>query len=290
MPYGNLQAMRVQRFETIADIDASNPTIEEREEYEQPVREGMVMWAGVDYADILAAAEQESDVIVWDGGNNDFPFLRPDLMITVADPHRAGHERRYHPGELNVRMADIVVVNKVDTADPDDVRRVMESVRELNPSAAIVQTASPAHLEEGPEIAGKSVLVIEDGPTLTHGGMPYGAGTVAVRAAGAGELVDPRPFAVGSIAETFRKYPTLGAVLPAMGYGAAQLADLEATIKAVPCDVVVTGTPIALERIVDMGHPTRHVVYQSEDVGEPTFAEVMAPFVTRVASAQATAP
>jgi predicted GTPase len=245
------------------------------------------MWAGVDYADILAAAEQESDVIVWDGGNNDFPFYQPDLMITVADPHRAGHERTYHPGELNVRMADIVVVNKVDTAEPDAVMRVIESVRELNPAAAIVQTASPTRLEDGPAIAGKKVLVIEDGPTLTHGGMPYGAGTVAVRAAGAAELVDPRPYAVGSIAETFRRFPTLGPVLPAMGYGDAQLAELEATIEAVPCDVVVTGTPIALERIVEMGHPTRHVIYESEDVGHPTFADVIDPFVTRVTSGRA---
>ncbi len=284
MPYGDLESMRVQRFETIEDIDASNPTVEEREEYEAPVRAGLVMWAGVDYQDILKQAEQEADVIVWDGGNNDFPFFRPDLMITVADPLRAGHEMAYHPGEMNVRMANIVVINKVDTADPDDVTTVIESVRRLNPRASIVQAASPVTLEDGPSIAGKRVLVVEDGPTLTHGGMPYGAGTVAVRRGGADQIVDPRPYAVGSIARTYEKYPSLGPVLPAMGYGADQLAELEETIQATPCDVVVTGTPIALERIIDMGHPTRHVTYESADVGHPTLAETMAPFVSRALS------
>ncbi len=281
MPYGDLEAMRVQRFATIEDIDASNPTIEEREEYEAPVKAGMIMWAGVDYEDILHRAEEEADVIVWDGGNNDFPFYRPDLMITVADPLRPGHESSYHPGELNIRMANVVVINKVDSADPEDVTRVIESVRRLNPNATIVETASPVRLEEGAEVAGKRVLVVEDGPTLTHGGMPYGAGTVAVKAAGAAEIVDPRPYAVGSIAETFRRYPGLGPVLPAMGYGDAQLAELAETIDATPCDVVVTGTPMALERIITTIHPMRHVVYESADAGHPTLTEVLAPFIAR---------
>jgi predicted GTPase len=279
MPYGDLEAMRVQRFATLADIDASDPTVEEREEYEAPVAAGMVMWAGVDYADILRRAEQEADVIVWDGGNNDFPFYRPDLMITVVDPLRPGHEQRYHPGELNVRMADVVVMNKVDSADPEAVEAVTRSVQSIRPGVPIVRTASPVRFEEGPSLVGLRVLVIEDGPTLTHGGMPYGAGTVAARQAGVAEIVDPRPYAVGTIAETFAKYPGLGPVLPAMGYGAEQLADLAETIKATPCDVVVTGTPIALERILDTGHPTRHVVYESVDAGEPTMAEVLAPFI-----------
>lgn len=281
MPYGDLEAMRVQRFATIEDIDASDPTVEEREEYEAPVKAGMVMWAGVDYEDILRRAEQEADVIVWDGGNNDFPFYRPDLMITVADPLRPGHEASYHPGELNIRMANVVVVNKVDTADPEDVTKVIESVRTLNPTATIVQTASPVRLEDGPDVAGKRVLVVEDGPTLTHGGMPYGAGTVAVRQAGAAEIVDPRPYAVGSIADTYRNYPTLGPVLPAMGYGDTQLGELASTIAATPCDVVVTGTPMALERIIDIAQPTRHVVYESADAGHPTLGEILAPFIAR---------
>lgn len=275
MPYGNLERMRVQRFATLADIDASDPTIEEREEYEEPVRAGLLMWAGVDYAEILHLAEEESDVIVWDGGNNDFPFYRPDLFVTVVDPLRPGHELEYHPGEINVRMADVVVVNKVDVADPDDVALVIDNVRAVNPHATIVQTASPVRLMPGPELAGKHVLVIEDGPTLTHGGMPFGAGTVAVRQAGVGTIVDPRPYAVGSIVDTFAKFPALGAVLPAMGYGQAQLEELEATIRNVPCDVVVTGTPIDLARLIDAGHPVRRAVYESVQVGEPTLDEVL---------------
>lgn len=284
MPYGDLEAMRVQRFATIEDIDASDPTVEEREEYEAPVKAGMVMWAGVDYEDILHRAEEEADVIVWDGGNNDFPFYRPDLMITVADPLRPGHEMRYHPGELNVRMSHVVVINKVDSADPDDVTRVIESVRTMNPKASIVQTASPVRLEDGPDVAGKRVLVVEDGPTLTHGGMPYGAGTVAARQAGVGEIVDPRPYAVGTIAETYAKYPDLGPVLPAMGYGDEQLAELQATIEATPCDVVVTGTPMALERIIETSPPMRHVVYESADVGHPTLKDALEPFIARALS------
>jgi predicted GTPase len=275
MPYGNLERMMVQRFETIEDIDASDPTIEEREEYEEPVRAGLLMWAGVDYAEILHRAEEESDVIVWDGGNNDYPFYRPDLFVTVVDPLRPGHELEYHPGEINVRMADVVVINKIDVSNPHDVTLVMENVRSVNPKATIVQTASPVRLEPGPELAGKRVLVVEDGPTLTHGGMPFGAGTVAARHAGVGTIVDPRPHAVGSIVDTFSRFPMLGPVLPAMGYGEAQLQELEATIRNVPCDVVVTGTPIDLGRLIEAGHPVRRAVYESVQLGEPRLEEVL---------------
>ena len=274
MPYGNLERMQIQRFETLEDIDATDPTIEEREEYELPVREGLLMWAGVDYGQILRAAEDESDVIVWDGGNNDFPFYKPDWFITVLDPLRPGHEVTYHPGEVNLRMADTIVINKVDTANPNDVTTTIENVRAVNPAADICQTASPVRLESGPTIAGKRVLVVEDGPTLTHGGMPFGAGTVAAREAGVAEIIDPRPYAVGSIVETLAKYPGLGPVLPAMGYGAQQLEELEETIRNVPCDVVVTGTPIDIGRILDSGHPVRHVVYESIEVGEPKLSDL----------------
>src|SRR5690606_991661 len=216
----------------------------------------------------------------WDGGNNDFPFIRPDLMITVVDPLRAGHELTYHPGEINLRIADVVVVNKVDSASPLDVRKVLANIEWVNPDATIVQTKSPVTLEPGPEVAGKRVLVVEDGPTLTHGGMPYGAGTVAARHAGAATIVDPRPYAVGSLIDTLAKYPGLGPVLPAMGYGDTQLDELEATIRAVPCDVVVIGTPIDLGRLIDPGHPTRRAVYRSEDVGDATLDHVMERFMT----------
>jgi predicted GTPase len=279
MPYGDLERMRVQRLATLDDIDASDPTIEEREEYEEPVRAGLLMWAGVDYAEILHRAEEESDIIVWDGGNNDFPFYRPDLFVTVVDPLRPGHELDYHPGEVNVRMADVVVVNKVDVADPHDVALVIGNVRAVNPAALVVQTASPVSLEPGPELAGRKVLVVEDGPTLTHGGMPFGAGTVAARWAGAGAIVDPRPYAVGSIVDTFATFPALGPVLPAMGYGSAQLEELEATIRNVPCDVVVTGTPIDLGRLIHAGHPVRRAIYESVQVGEPTLDQVLADVV-----------
>jgi len=281
MPYGDLEAMRVQRFASLADIDASDPTVEEREEYEAPVALGMVMYAGVDYEAILRAAEAEADVVVWDGGNNDFPFVRPDLMITVVDPLRPGHEERYHPGEATLRMADVVVVNKVDSADPADVEDVLAAVARLAPTATVVRAASPVTLESTESLAGRRVLVVEDGPTLTHGGMPYGAGTVAARAAGATEIVDPRPWAVGSIASTYATYPGTGAVLPAMGYGAQQLADLEATLRAAPVDVVVSGTPMDLGRLVDVGHPLLQASYHLAEVGRPTLADVLAPFVER---------
>jgi predicted GTPase len=277
MPYGDLEAMRVQRFATLEDIDASAPTIEEREEYEAPVAAGMVVYAGVDYEAILRRAESEADVILWDGGNNDLPFFHPDVLVTVVDPLRPGHERTYHPGETNVRMADIVVINKVDTADPDDVATVRANVAALNPTATVVETASPPRLDDGPSLEGLRALVVEDGPTITHGGMPFGAGTVAARAAGAAELVDPRPHAVGSIAETFRAYPHIGPALPAMGYGHEQVDELERTIRATPCDVVVSGTPIDLTRIVDISVPIRRATYELADTGAPTLADALAP-------------
>jgi predicted GTPase len=277
MPYGDLEAMRVQRFATIEDIDAANPTVEEREEYESPVEEGMIMYAGVDYGDILASAEAEADVIIWDGGNNDFPFYRPDLWITVADPLRAGHELTYHPGEVNVRKADVVVVSKVDSADPADVQRVIDDVRSVNPGVRIIEAESPVTLDPGPEIAGKRVLVVEDGPTLTHGGMSFGAGAVAARQAGAAALVDPRPWAVGSIAATFAHYAHIGPVLPAMGYGDEQLRELAETIDRVDCDVVVTGTPFDLARLVTTRHPMRHARYTLRERGPLTLAEVILP-------------
>jgi len=280
MPYGDLEAMSVQRFASLAEIDASGPTIEEREEYEAPVRMGMVVYAGVDYAQILARADEEAEVIVWDGGNNDLPFFAPDLLITVVDPLRPGHELGYHPGETNLRMADVVVVNKIDAARPEDVARVIATVHGVNPRASVVRAASPVTLEPGPELAGVRVLVVEDGPTVTHGGMPFGAGTVAARRAGAA-LVDPRPFAVGSIAATFERYPGIGPVLPAMGYSERQLAELGATIRAVDCDVVVVGTPIDLGRLLDAGHPVRRATYELRELDSPSLEDVLAPYLSR---------
>jgi predicted GTPase len=277
MPYGDLEPMRVQRFATLADIDAARPTLEEREEYEAPVELGMVVFAGVDYADVLRRAERDADVVVWDGGNNDFPFVRPDLHLTVIDPLRAGHELAYHPGETNLRLADVVVVNKIDSADPWDVERVLADVALVNPGATVVRAESPVELEPGVPVEGRRVLVVEDGPSLTHGGMAFGAGTVAARAGGAAELVDPRPWAVGSVAETLERYPQLGPVLPAMGYGEAQLADLARTIDGVDCDVVVTGTPVDLARLVETRHPIRRARYELREIGRPTLHEVIAP-------------
>ena len=276
MPYGDLEAMRVQRFATLEDIDASHPTVEEREEYEEPVRMGMVMYAGVDYEAILRQAEQEADVVIWDGGNNDFPFFAPDLLIVVADPLRPGHELLYHPGETNLRMADVVVINKVDSAEAHNVEQVLENVEAVNPMATVVFAKSPPTLEDGPDLLGKLVLVVEDGPTLTHGEMPFGAGLVAARNAGAAKIVDPRPYAVGSIKETCStRWPQLTNVLPAMGYSDEQLRELEQTINAADCDVVVTGTPIDLGRLIDSRHPIRHVRYELEEVGTPTIADVL---------------
>ncbi len=279
MPYGDLVAMRVQRFATLADVDAAGPTLEEREEYEEPVREGLLVYAGVDYEQILRRAEAEADIIVWDGGNNDVPFFAPDLLITVTDPLRAGHELRFHPGEVNLRMADVVVINKVDAAPPGAVAEVVANVASVNDRAVIVKAASPVTLEPGPPLAGQRVLVVEDGPTLTHGGMSFGAGTVAARRAGADDPVDPRPYAVGSIAPELSRYPHIGLVLPAIGYGRAQIAELEATVRAVPCDVVVSGTPIDLAAVLDVDVPVRRATYELREIGSPSLADILASYV-----------
>jgi predicted GTPase len=286
MPYGDLERMRVQRFASLADVDAARPTVEEREEYEASVAAGLVVYAGVDYAEILARAEEEADLIVWDGGNNDLPFFRPDLLIVVVDPLRAGHELAYHPGEANLRLADVVVVNKVDSADPAQVERVLADVASINPAASIVKAKSPVTLEHGPSLVGAAVLVVEDGPTITHGGMPFGAGLVAAQRGGAGAIVDPRPYAVGSIAETYELYPHIGSVLPAMGYSDEQLRELERTIDAVDCDVVVSATPIDLTRLVDCRHPIRHATYELEEIGRPALSELLAPIVARTPVAE----
>jgi predicted GTPase len=285
MPYGDLEAMRVQRFSTLEEIDAAHPTVEEREEYEEPVRMGMVMYAGVDYEAILRSAEQEADVIVWDGGNNDFPFFAPDLLIVVADPLRPGHELSYYPGETNLRMADVVVINKVDSAEAHNVERVVESVETVNPAARLIFAKSPPRLDDGPDLAGASVLVVDDGPTLTHGGMPFGAGLVAARNAGAARIVDPRPYAVGSLQDVFARWPQLSNVLPAMGYSAEQLHELEQTINAAECDVVVTGTPIDLTRLIESRHPIRRVRYELEEVGRAMLNDVLEPIVVQAKAA-----
>jgi predicted GTPase len=275
MPYHDLDRIEAQRFANLADIDASNPTVEEREEYEAPVEMGILVYAGVDYAEILAGAEREADVIIWDGGNNDIPFYVPDLFLTVVDPLRAGDELAYHPGEVNLRMADVIVVNKVDSATPEQLEVVRGSIAEANPGARVIEAASPVTLADGPSIEGKAVLVVEDGPTITHGGMAFGAGTVAARQAGAARLVDPRPYAAGSIADIYRRFPHIGPVLPAMGYGDEQLRELEQTISSAECDVVVTGTPIDLGRLIDVGHPVRRATYEFRHAGGPTLDEVL---------------
>jgi predicted GTPase len=276
MPYGDLAAQAVQRFASYEDLDRYDCTIEEREEYEPHIDRGVVVYAGVDYEPILRQAEEEAEVIVWDGGNNDLPFYRSDLHIVVADPLRPDHGRRYHPGEANLRLADVVLINKVDTAAPEGISRVREDVYTINPEATIVEGASPIFVENPGAIRSKRVLVIEDGPTLTHGGMPYGAGVVAARRFGAGELVDPRPYAVGSIARAFEEYSHIGALLPAMGYGDEQVAELEETINAVDCDLVLTATPIDLRRLVDVRHPVDRVRYELQVIGVPTLKGILA--------------
>jgi predicted GTPase len=279
MPYGDLTRQAVQRFARYEDLDAADCTIEEREEYEPHIAEGNLVFAGIDYAAILSAAEAEADVIVWDGGNNDTPFIRPDLHIVVVDPHRAGHELGYHPGETNLRMADVCVVNKVDSAPDEGVAAVLDSIVAVNPSARIVHAASPIAVEGEPgAIAGKRVLAIEDGPTLTHGEMAYGAAVLAARANGAASLVDPRPFAVGSIAETLRAYPHISELLPAMGYGREQMEELRETITRSDADVVLIGTPIDLRRLIDLGKPALRVTYRLDEIGSPTLADVLDEF------------
>ncbi|MFL7839228.1 MAG: cyclic 2,3-diphosphoglycerate synthase [Candidatus Promineifilaceae bacterium] len=275
MPYGDLAAQAVQRFAALEDLDRYDCTIEEREEYEPYIERGAVIYAGVDYEAILRQAEEEADIIIWDGGNNDMPFYRPDLLIVVADPHRPGHELRYHPGETNLRMADVVVLNKVDTAVHENVVAVQDSVRRVNPQAVLIKAASPIFVDDPAAVRGKRVLVIEDGPTLTHGEMAYGAGVIAAEYFGAAEIVDPHPYAVRSIAETYKKYPTTGAVLPAMGYGAAQLADLAETIAATPADLVLVATPIDLARIIDIDKPNQRVRYELQEIGRPNLLDIL---------------
>jgi predicted GTPase len=276
MPYGDLVAQRVQRFATLEDLDRHACTIEEREEYEPHIERGTVVYAGVDYGAILALAEKEADVILWDGGNNDLPFYVPDLEVVVADPHRAGHELRYFPGEANVRRAQVVVINKVGSAKPEDVATVRANVSRVNPAALVIEADSPITVSDAAAMRGKRALVIEDGPTLTHGEMKYGAGTLAAVEHGAESIVDPRPYAVDSIAATYRAYPGTGPVLPAMGYGDQQVRDLEATVRAVPCDVVVIGTPIDLRRLIAFDKPAVRVSYELAERGDVTLASVLA--------------
>ncbi len=277
MPYGDLTKQAVQRFERYEDLDAADATIEEREEYEPHLAEGNIVFAGIDYGAILERAEQEADVVVWDGGNNDTPFIRPNLHLVVVDPHRPGHELRYHPGETNLRMADACVVNKIDTAPEEGVEAVLKSIREVNPDAEIVRAASPFEVEQDThEIAGKRVLAIEDGPTLTHGEMAYGAAVLAAKAGGASELVDPRPFAVGSIKETFAKYPHVTQLLPAMGYGRKQMEELRETIARSDAELVLIGTPIDLRRVIELDKPALRVTYRLQEIGEPTIAQLLA--------------
>jgi predicted GTPase len=275
MPYGDLVAQRVQKFETIEDLEKHKCTIEEMEEYEPHIKSGITVFAGVDYGAILEEAEKTADIILWDGGNNDFPFYKSDLEIVVADPHRPGHELEYYPGEVNFKRADVIIINKIDTANLDEVLLVRENISVFNPGAIVVDGASPLFVEGGSQIRGKRVLVIEDGPTLTHGEMEYGAGVMAAYKYGASELVDPREFAVGTIDETFKKYPDIGTLLPAMGYGEQQIKDLEATINQVDADLVIIATPIDLARIVDFKKPTVRVTYELEEIGTPTLKEIL---------------
>lgn len=275
MPYGDLVKQKVQRFATYTDLDKHECTIEEREEYEPHIDAGVIVYAGVDYEAILRQAEKEVDIVLWDGGNNDFSFYVSDLAIVVADPHRAGHEKMYHPGETNCRLADVFVINKVDTALPENVIAVRESLQMLNPKAVVIEAASPLFVDKPEEIRGKRVLVIEDGPTLTHGEMAFGAGWVAARRFGAAEIVDPRPFAVGTLIDTYRKYPKTGMILPAMGYGKDMTKDLEKTINNATVDLVISGTPIDLTRIIKVNKPMQRVRYELQEIGQPTLAEVL---------------
>jgi len=274
MPYGDLVKQKVQRFATVEDMDKHECTIEEREEYEPHIVRGVIVYAGVDYEAILREAEKEADIVLWDGGNNDFSFYKSDLSIVVADPHRAGHEMSYHPGETNLRLADVIVLNKIETATPQGIATVRANIALVNPKAIVVEGASPIFVEDPSAIRGKQVLVIEDGPTLTHGEMAYGAGWVAASRYG-GEPVDPHPYAVGTIADTYRKYTKTGAVLPAMGYGDQQTKDLEATINATPCDLVLIATPIDLRHLVKINKPSQRVRYELQEIGQPTLLEIL---------------
>jgi predicted GTPase len=281
MPYGDLARQAVQRFASLRDLERAKCTVEEQEEYEPHIRAGSVVYAGVDYVKILRRAEKEADVVLWDGGNNDFPFFRPALLIVVVDPHRAGHEVAYHPGETNLRLADVIVINKEDTAPAERVAQVRENIRRVNPQAVVIDADSPVQVDDPALIRGRRVLVIEDGPTVTHGGMSFGAGWVAARKFGAREVIDPRPYLVKSIRQVFEKYPTVGAVLPAMGYGAEQVRDLAATIEATPCDTVVVGTPVDLRRLISFAKPVARVKYELEERGSPTLSTVLGRFLRR---------
>ncbi len=289
MPYGDLVRQEVQRFASEEDLVRHECTIEEREEYEPHIVAGTIVYAGVDYEKILRQAEQEADVVLWDGGNNDFPFYKPDVEIVVVDPHRPGHEMTYHPGQTNLRRAGVIVINKIDTANQDGVDAVRRSIRQANPKAMVIDAASPLFVEGYEQVAGKRVLVIEDGPTLTHGEMPYGAGVVAAKRFGAAETIDPRPYAVGTIAEVYRKYPHMGALLPAMGYGDQQIRELEATIRATPCDLVLIATPIDLRRLVKFDVPALRVRYDLQEIGTPTLEDALRDLIVK-ARAQATEP
>jgi predicted GTPase len=275
MPYGDLVAQRVQKFENLEDLKKHKCTIEEMEEYEPHIKAGVTVFAGVDYEAILREAEKTADIILWDGGNNDFSFYKPDLEIVVADPHRAGHELEYYPGEVNFRRADVIIINKIDTADLDNILELRENIIQFNPNAIVVDAASPLFVQGWEQIRGKRVLVIEDGPTLTHGEMEYGAGVMAAYKYGAAELVDPREYAVGTIAETYEKYPEIGILLPAMGYGEQQMKDLETTINKVEADIVIIATPIDLGRIVNFKKNTVRVTYELEEIGTPTLKEIL---------------
>jgi predicted GTPase len=283
MPYGDLRKQVCERFASYEDLDKYECTIEEREEYEPHIDNGIIVYAGVDYEKILREAEKEADVIVWDGGNNDLPFYKPDLHIVVADPHRAGHELTYHPGEANLRMADVVIINKVETANSKNVEKVKKNIKAVNPNALVLEAASPITVDKPELIKGKRVLVIEDGPTLTHGNMPYGAGTIAAKRFG-GEIVDPRSYAVGSIKETYGKYAHLGALLPALGYGEKQIAELKETIDRIPCDVVVIGTPIDLRRVMTLDKPTARVRYELKVLRPTTLEDILEKFLSKVKS------
>ncbi len=281
MPYGDLVAQKVQRFAELSDLKKHDCSLEEMEEYEPHIVQGDVIYAGVDYEAILRAAEEDPngcDVILWDGGNNDFPFFKPDLLIVVADPHRPGHEVSYYPGEVNLRMADVIVINKIDSASPENIQTVRNNIARVNPGAIVVDAASPIRVDNPEVIRGKRVLVIEDGPTLTHGEMKYGAGTVAAQRYGAAELVDPRPYTVGKITETFKLFPNIGTLLPASGYGEQQLKDLETTINKTDCDSVVVATPINLSRIINIQKPSTRVYYDLQEIGEPDLASILSDF------------
>jgi predicted GTPase len=284
MPYGELSRQGVQRFATYADLERHKCTIEEREEYEPHLDQGTIVYAGVDYKEILAAAEKEADVIVWDGGNNDFAFYKADLTIVVADPHRPGHERRYHPGETNIRLANVVIINKETTTDYANIEAVRASVQQVNPDAVIIDAASPITVDRPELIRGRRALVIEDGPTLTHGEMRYGAGVIAAKRLGAKEIVDPRPWLVGEIQDTFRQYPDIGPLLPAMGYSPEQIRDMERTINATECDVVIVATPIDLRRLMKIRPPSVRVGYELEEIGRPKLEDVLAEALGRLAT------